>query len=126
MSNHVNELISRLGVIKTIHRVTYTLGGKERVVLETEDMQEAKKKDAQMDMALSLLVETERLVKDGKVTLPKGVSFQSLESTLEDLFVEFAANQEGMKRAMKGAPYALTAPTEPKQERRKPAARKQT
>lgn len=112
-------------MIKTIHRVTYTLGGKERVVLETEDLQEAKKKDAQMDMALSLLVEAERLIKGGQVSLPKGLTFQGLEQTLEDLFIEFAANQEGMKRAMKGAPYALIEQAEAKPERRKQAATKQ-
>lgn len=94
-------------MIKTIHRVTYTLGGKERVVLETEDLQEARKKDAQMDMALSLLVEAERLIKGDRVALPKGLNFQGLEQTLEDLFIQFAANQEGMKRAMKGAPYTV-------------------
>jgi len=111
-------------VIRTIHRVTYTLGGKERVVLETEDMQEARRKDAQMDMALSLLVEAERLIKGGQVSLPEGLNYQGLEQTLEDLFIEFAANQEGMKRAMKGAPYAELEATPPKPERGKQPASK--
>lgn len=92
-------------MIKTIHRVTCSRGGRERVVLETEDMQEARKKDAQMDVALSLLVETERLFKTGRVPLPKDLNFQMLEPTLEDLFIELVSDQDGLKRALKGAPY---------------------
>jgi len=102
-------------MIKTIHRVTCSLGGRERVVLETEDIQEARKKDAQMDVALSLLVETERLFKTGMVALPKDLTYQSLEPTLEDLFIELVSDQDGLKRALKGSPY-----TEPGSEPKSP------
>lgn len=106
-------------MIKTIHRVTFNLRGEERVVLETENLQEAKRKDAQMDVALSLLVEAERLAKAGKVRLPKGVTFHSLEQTLEDVFIEFAANQDGLKRALKGLAFSAPEPEEVKKPQRK-------
>lgn len=94
-------------MIKTVYQVSYEHKGEVRVVLETEDLREAKKKDAEIEMVASLLVEAERLAATGQIELPKGVKFDQLERTLEDMFLSMAANQEGMKRAMKGQAYTL-------------------
>lgn len=83
------------------------------MILETEDMQAAKERDSQLEMATSLLIEAERLVKEGKVKLPDDMSFSKLENSLEDIFIGFAENRDGMKRAMKGEAYCV--PSEQKE-----------
>lgn len=92
-------------MIKTKYQVMYSFNGKEKIVLETNDHALAKKKDAEIEMAESLLTETDRLVKDGTVPLPEGIRLDDLEPTLEALFLAFAANKPGMKRAIKGGTY---------------------
>lgn len=105
-------------MIKTMHQVVLVRGGRERVITETDDLRVARLRDSQLDMAASLLVEAERLFTEGKVHLPKELSFASLEQTLEDLFIAFAEDSEGMKRAMKGQQF-----TDPSDEPNKPPSR---
>lgn len=90
--------------------------------METTDLREAKERDAQLETAMSLLGEAERLVNEGKVRLPKGVSFDGLEQTLEDMFIGFAENREGLKRAIKGEAYTDQPPEAAKPT--KPSGRK--
>lgn len=92
-------------MIKTKYEVVYSFNGKEKVILETDDQTLARKKDAEIEMAESLLIETERLIDNGTVKLPEGVRLDDLEQTFESLFLAFAADKKGMKRALKGATY---------------------
>lgn len=92
-------------MIKSIFHVCLTVNGKERVVLETEDEKLAKAKDSEIEMAESLLVESDRLVKSGALELPAGLKLETIEPFLEELFLSFASNKAGMKRALKGGVY---------------------
>ena len=92
-------------MINTVHKVFMVRDGKEKLVLETADLKEAKKKDAQLDVAMSFVYETERLVKDKEVALPKGLKLDQMESFLEEVFIRMAEDPEGLKRAMKGESF---------------------
>lgn len=98
-------------MIKNFYRVTLSSNGEERVVLETDNEKLAKQKDAEIEMAESLLVETERLITSNAIDLPEGVKVDAIEPFLEQLFLSFASNKSGMKRALKGATYHLPDPS---------------
>jgi len=93
-------------MIKTLYQVCLkSISGKETVLLETQDAQLAKQRDSEIEMAEVLLVETGRLVEQGAVNLPEGMTVEKMEPFLEGLFLAFAANKDGMKRALKGQAY---------------------
>lgn len=106
-------------MITTIHRVSIMRGDEERVVLETTDIKEARERDAQLDTAMSLLHEAERLIKAGSVRLPKGFGYDRLELTLEDLFIGLSEDKDGFRRALKGEPFSSDSvePSKPKPRR---------
>lgn len=109
-------------MITTIHRVSFMRGDEERVVLETTDLKEARERDAQLETAMSLLHEAERLIKSGNIRLPKGVAYDRLELTLEDLFISLSENSDGFRRALKGEAFVVET-DEPKKPKR-PGRRK--
>lgn len=92
-------------MIETVHRVYLNRNGKEKQVLETADLKEAKRKDAQLDIAMSLMFETERMVKGKEVPLPEGVKLDQVEEFLEEVFIKMAEDPEGLKRAIKGQSF---------------------
>lgn len=97
-------------MIKTLYQVCLkSISGKETVLLETQDAQLAKQRDSEIEMAEVLLVEAGRLVGQGSVPLPETMTIEKMEPFLEALFLSFAANKDGMKRAIKGHPYTLEA-----------------
>lgn len=107
-------------MIKTIHQVIRTVAGEERIVRETSSIAEAKRIDKQMETVSCFLCEADRLISEGVIELPKGVKKDTIESFLENLFIEFSANTDGIKRALKGE--LMT----PEKETKKPKPAKQT
>lgn len=97
-------------MIKTFHKVFYCKKGVDTEVGEFESIRDARALDKQMETVGSFLVESERLIKEGSVVLPKNIKQNELESVLEDIFIRFASNPEGLKRALKGDPMTLQAP----------------
>ena len=92
-------------MIETIHRVFMVRNEKEKLVLETADIKEAKKKDAQLDVAMAFMFEAERMVKDKEVPLPEGMKMDQVEGFLEEMFIKMAEDPEGLKRAIKGQAF---------------------
>jgi hypothetical protein len=107
-------------VIETVHRV-FTSNSKEKLVLETADIKEAKKKDAQLDIARSFMFEAERLVKTKLVSLPQGIKMDQGEEFLEEIFIKMAEEPEGLKRAIKGQAFTDVSS---KEKTEKPPAKK--
>ncbi len=93
-------------------------------MLETADIKEAKKKDAQLDIAMAFMFEAERLVKDKEVPLPNGMKLDQVEEFLEEVFIKMAGDPEGLKRAIKGQAFKDES-VEPKSEK-KPAKKQAT
>jgi|JTFN01.1.fsa_nt_gb hypothetical protein len=97
-------------MIKTFHKVFYCKKGVDTEVGEFESIRDAKALDKQMETVGSFLVEAERLIEHNTIVLPKGIKQNDLENILEDIFIQFASNPEGLKRALKGEPMTLQEP----------------
>lgn len=97
-------------MIKTFHKVFYCKKGVDTEVGEFESIRDAKALDKQMETVGSFLVEAERLIEQSTVVLPKNIKQNDLEGVLEDIFIQFASNPEGLKRALKGEPMTLQEP----------------
>jgi hypothetical protein len=94
-------------VIQTIHRVFMVRNCKEKLVLETADIKEANKKDAQLDIAMAFMFEAERMIKDKETPLPDGMKLDQVEGFLEEVFIKMSEDPEGLKRAIKGQPFKV-------------------